>query len=64
MIPSFSIVGISTDFEKMAKKIQEYASVKKQADDIHDMMLQLEEICVQACKELEEEFNNIKKTNS
>ena len=26
MIPSFSIMGISTDFENMAKKIQEYAS--------------------------------------
>ena len=26
MIPSFAIVGISQDFENMARKVQEYAS--------------------------------------
>ncbi len=63
MIPSFSIMGISTDFENMAKKVQEYASTQQQADGIPDMVLQLENICTQACKELEEEFNTIKNTN-
>jgi PAS domain S-box-containing protein len=63
MIPSFSIMGISADFENMAIKVQEYASTQKQADGIPDMVLQLESICVQACEELKEEFNTIKNTN-
>jgi CheY-like chemotaxis protein len=62
MIPSFSIVGISTDFENMAKKVQEYASSQQQTDVIPGMVLQLENICTQACEELEEEFNTIKKS--
>ena len=64
MIPSFSIMGISTDFENMAKKIQEYASTQQQTDGIPDLVLQLETICAQACielthacRELQEEFN-------
>ena len=64
MIPSFIIMGISEDFENMARKIQEYASTQKQAEGIPDMVLQLENICGQACKELKEELNVIKNTNS
>jgi two-component system CheB/CheR fusion protein len=60
MIPSFSIMGISNDFESMAKKVQDYARTQQQADTIIDMVLQLENVCVQACRELEEEFNRIK----
>ncbi|HVA99007.1 MAG TPA: ATP-binding protein, partial [Bacteroidia bacterium] len=63
MIPSFSIMGISTDFENMAKKVQEYASTQQQTEGIPNLVLQLENICVQACAELEEEFNTIKNTN-
>ena len=62
MIPSFSIVGISVDFENMAKKVQEYANTQQQMEGIPDMVLQLETVCTQACKELEEEFNIIKNT--
>lgn len=60
MIPSFSIMGISTDFESIAKKVQEYARSQQQADGIIDMVMQLENVCVEACRELEEEFNRIK----
>ncbi|HYM92655.1 MAG TPA: ATP-binding protein [Chitinophagaceae bacterium] len=63
MIPSFSIMGINANFENMAKKIQEYANTQQQSDDIPDMVLQLEEVCTQACKELKEELNIIKKAN-
>jgi len=63
MIPSFSIMGISSDFENMAKKIQEYATTQQQADGIHDMVLRLDVICAQACQELEEEFNRMKHLN-
>jgi len=62
MIPSFSIMGISADFESMAKKIQEYARNRQQEDDLHDMIVQIENVCTQACQELEEEFNRIKNT--
>lgn len=63
MIPSFSIMGISTDFENMAKKVQEYASTQKQTEEINGMVLQLENICMQACIELQEEFDSIKNSN-
>ena len=62
MIPSFSIVGISANFENMAKKVQVYASSQQQADDMTDMVLQLEIVCTQACNELKQEFDTIKNT--
>ena len=65
MIPSFSIMGISSDFENIAIKIQEYANnIQLHSDGIPDLVLQLENVCSIACKELEDEFNIIKKTNS
>jgi len=60
MIPSFAIMGISTDFENMAKKVQEYASTQKQMEGISDMVLKLENVLEQSCEELEEEYNTIK----
>jgi PAS domain S-box-containing protein len=64
MIPSFSIMGISINFENMAKKVQEYASTQKQSEEIPELVLQLENICTQACNELRVELNRIKKTIS
>ena len=64
IIPSFSIMGISVDFENMAKKVQDYASTQQKATDIPDLVLQLERVCGQACSELEEEFNRIKNSKS
>ena len=61
IIPSFSIMGIGTDFENMAKKVQDYASTQKQTDGINDMVFELGKVCDQACIELEEELNRIKK---
>jgi len=63
IIPSFSIMGMSVDFENMAKKVQEYASTQQQTAGISDLVKQLENICEQACKELEVEFNLIKNIN-
>jgi PAS domain S-box-containing protein len=60
MIPSFSIMGINADFESMAKKVQEYASTQQQGEEMSYLVIQLENICSQACSELEEEFNRIK----
>ena len=60
IIPSFSIMGISPDFENMAKQVKEYAFTQQQTDGVLYLVLQLEVICEQACMELEEEFNTIK----
>jgi PAS domain S-box-containing protein len=64
IIPSFSIMGININFENMAKKVQEYASTQKQSDGISEMVVQLENICIQACDELRVELNRIKNTMS
>ena len=64
IIPSFSIMGIGIDFENMAKKVQEYASTQNQSDGITDLVFQIESVCTQACKELEEEFARIKNANA
>ncbi|MBP6334656.1 MAG: PAS domain S-box protein [Bacteroidia bacterium] len=63
IIPSFAIMGISSDFENIAKKIQEYAAVQGQKDGIHEMVMEIEKVCLQACIELTEEFNAIKNLN-
>lgn len=60
LIPSFSIMGINHDYEVMALKVQEFASIQLQNDSIHDLVLQLESILQQSCKELEIEYCNLK----
>jgi CheY-like chemotaxis protein len=60
MIPSFSIMGIDSDVEYMAEQVQEYARKQLEPDGIPQMVLQIETVCKQACKELREEFNAIK----
>jgi len=62
MIPSFSIMGIHSDFENMAKKVQEYANAQRQEDGMHDLVLRLEQVCMQACEELKIELNTIVNT--
>lgn len=65
MIPSFSIMGISKDFENIAKKVQEDTdNIVRHNNGMAHLILQLENVCTAACKELEEEFNAIKKANS
>jgi NTP pyrophosphatase (non-canonical NTP hydrolase) len=62
MIPSFSIMGISREYEDMAKKIQSYSGdLEDQREEIDSLVLQLSTICNQACEELQIEYNNIKK---
>lgn len=62
MIPSFSIMGISPDFENMAKKIQDFAMAQEKTEGVADLVLELEKICLLACEELQEELNIIKNT--
>jgi PAS domain S-box-containing protein len=60
MIPSFSIVGIHTEFEDVAKQLQEYTSQEKNLNDVPSLVAKLENVLGHACEELEVEFNLIK----
>ncbi len=62
IIPSFSIMGIGGDSENIAKKVQEYAKAQQETEVMSKLIAQLELICVQACKELGEEYNTIKQS--
>jgi len=60
MIPSFSIMGISKEFENMAKAVQEHTNnIQQHAQGIPVLVQELENVCAQACNELEEEFKRI-----
>jgi len=56
LIPSFSIMGMDHDFEEAAKKIQEYSGTQKHLEEIQELVLQVENACCGACKELEEKL--------
>ena len=56
MIPSFAIMGINSDFENIAKKVQEFAGNQQKSDGVLEMVLQIESVCLQACEELREEY--------
>jgi CheY-like chemotaxis protein len=64
MVPSFAIMGISPDFEIIAKKVQAYAGTLSQTNGIDGLIKELENVCVQACEELEEEYSTLKYTNA
>ncbi len=57
MIPSFSIMGIHQEFENLAKMVQEYSSTQKHLHELPELILKLEKISDQACRELTEEYN-------
>lgn len=61
MIPSFSIMGISSEFEQIAIHIKEFAARQEPLETISNMVTQLENVCNQACVELTEVLNDIKK---
>ncbi|MFV8369695.1 response regulator [Flavobacterium sp. LB2R40] len=62
IIPSFAIMGMSTKFENMAKKIQEFAIGQEKTNEIFELVVELEKICLQACTELQIEYNTLKKS--
>jgi PAS domain S-box-containing protein len=60
MIPSFPIMGMNTDYSFMAKDMLKYTHAEQKGEDITEYIEQIENICLQACEELEEEINKIK----
>lgn len=63
MIPSFAIMGINEKFENMAKKVQDFAANHQQTDIIATLIVEIENICMQACDELKEEYLIMKNEN-
>jgi PAS domain S-box-containing protein len=59
MIPSFSIMGISPEIAEIAHNIHEYAHKLELTKDLDVLILRLENVCTQACVELEIELNNL-----
>ncbi|MDZ4666862.1 MAG: ATP-binding protein [bacterium] len=64
IIPSFAIVGINPDYEKMAIMVKDHALEQLKSDAIAEMVLEIEKVCLHACEELELEILEIKKTDS
>jgi CheY-like chemotaxis protein len=63
MIPSFSIVGISSDFVNKAKMVQEFSDSQLQMGDVQLILTEIAGVCEQACAELEVELMRIKNEN-
>lgn len=63
MIPSFAIMGISKDYEDIARKIQVFATAQEESEGIAEMVLQIESVCARAYIELKEELKLLNKTN-
>jgi CheY-like chemotaxis protein len=59
MIPSFSIMGIGQEYENLGKMIQEYSGTRHHLEELPKLIVQLENICIQACQELTQEYNKI-----
>ena len=62
LIPSFSIMGISGDYEDMAKRVKDFSVYQQQKENIPGLVLQIEEICNRACVELTHEYKLIKES--
>ena len=60
LIPSFTIMGIDPEIENMAKQIQENAHTISAAEETHNEVLQLIEVCKNVCLEAEQELLNLK----
>jgi hypothetical protein len=63
IIPSFSIMGIGAEYENLARRVQEYSRTQQNTEEIPGMILRLENISYQACKELQCEYDIIKTAN-
>jgi PAS domain S-box-containing protein len=63
IIPSFYIMGIHKEFEDIGKKIQEYANTRKHLDELKNLVIQIENVCLLACEELNAELNKFVKSS-
>ena len=61
MLPSFSIMGLSSEYTEIANSIQEYASTLQLSIELDQMINKLETACNNACLELQLELNKLNK---
>lgn len=54
IIPSFAVVGLNPNFEKMARKIYNYSHIEGNEEVLSELIINLEKVCDQAYIELEE----------
>jgi hypothetical protein len=59
MLPSFTIMGLNPNVTEMARKIQNYALTIELSSEMSDLVLELENVCLQTCEELEIELTNL-----
>ena len=59
MLPSFSIMGMNNDIAEIARKIQEYATAIENSQELGSLVLELENVCLQSCRELEVELTHL-----
>jgi CheY-like chemotaxis protein len=62
LIPSFAIMGIGSNFENLARKIQEDAGIQQNTDELPELVKQVEKVCMQVCEELKEAYRSIKES--
>jgi len=60
MIPSFAIMGMSSEFENMAKKAQELAQNKQISEELNTLVNELENVFYQSEIEIQQAYNTIK----
>lgn len=56
LIPSFALMGINTEFEGMARKIERYAEKKQHLGKINELILKIDFMCTDVCQELKNEL--------
>jgi HPt (histidine-containing phosphotransfer) domain-containing protein len=56
MIPSFSVIGMGTEFEEKAREIQDLSDKKENFERIRELFSQIEKVCSLALEELEKEL--------
>jgi PAS domain S-box-containing protein len=61
LMPLFSMVGISKEYEEIAKRIQENSKTRTNTEETHVLLKQLDAILTQACVELEDEYQLLEK---
>jgi PAS domain S-box-containing protein len=59
IIPSFSMLGMDSKYEKMARTIQELTTKKEKLDSVEGIVLELQKACEIAMTELEEELTHL-----
>lgn len=60
LIPCFSLMGIDTKYETMARNIEEYAKKKGDMENIQKLTAEIDKVCKKACEEIKKEFVTLK----